>query len=70
MAYYDRTIHPLLIYRLNRKISPETIHQLKSYCHCVTVSTDYSFNTIIVKLNGIHNIKQKILIDLLLSEYR
>lgn len=69
MAHYDRTLHPCLIYRLRKRVHTDVIDQLKPFCHTINYSTDYTYHTSTVRLNGVRDLRHKIFIDLILCEY-
>jgi hypothetical protein len=72
MSHYDTTIHPLLIYSLDRRLPSELLVRLRSYCHSIDVSTDFSRSRgwyCRIKLLGVYRLSQRPIIELLLSEY-
>ena len=72
VGYSDPTIHPLLIYHCHKSVPPDVFDQLRRHCHSADCAVDYSqsrgWHTRIT-LRGVHNLRSRVLLKILLSEY-
>lgn len=70
MGYSDPTLHPCLIYSLQTVPPTAVTAQLRDYCHSVTVSKDYTNGRCRLRLSGVHNLRHRLFIEVILGEYR